>query len=66
MILQPLQKLFYSRKFLLLLFDAVVSILLHFFGAFENVEFLITALQPVFIALIVAISVEDAAEKLNP
>ena len=64
--LSPLAKLLKSRKFLLLLLDTVVSIALwvaasYVPGAEEAVKFLIGALQPVFVALIIAISVEDAA-----
>ena len=64
--LSPLRKLLKSRKFLLLLLDTFVSIGLwvaasYFPGAQEAVKFLIGALQPVFVALIIAISVEDAA-----
>lgn len=63
--MNAIKALFQSRKFLLLLADTVVSILLYFFSGVENIEFLIGAMQPVFIALIIAISVEDAAKKLN-
>lgn len=66
MVLQPFLKLLYSRKFLLMVLDTVVSIVLHFFADVPNVEFLIGAIQPVFVALIVAIAVEDAAEKSAP
>ena len=62
-ILGPLKKLLFSRKFLLLVLDATVSILLFYFGKFEGVEFLIATLQPVFVFIIVAIAIEDAAEK---
>ena len=54
-----------SRKFWLMILDLVVSIGL-FFGAkylapviFEDVKYLIGALQPVFVFLIVAIAYED-------
>lgn len=63
MIIQPLSKLLWSRKFWLMILDVVVSICLHFFADVPNVEFLIGALQPVFVAIIVGIAVEDAAEK---
>ena len=62
-ILGPLKKLLFSRKFMLLVVDTVVSVLLFYFGAFEGVEFLIGALQPVFVFIIMAIAIEDAAEK---
>ena len=60
-----------SRKFLLLVLDVVVSLALYFVGkyagagAFEDVKLVITSVQPVFIAIIVAIAVEDGAAKLN-
>ena len=64
--LSPLKKLLRSRKFLLLILDTVVSIALwvaatYMPGAEDAVKFLIGALQPVFVAIIIAISVEDAA-----
>ena len=65
-ILGPLKKLLFSRKFMLLVVDTVVSILLFYFGTFEGVEFLIGALQPVFVFIILAIAIEDAAEKSAP
>ena len=62
-ILGPLKKLLFSRKFLLLVLDATISILLFYFAKFEGVEFLIGILQPVFVFIIMAIAIEDAAEK---
>lgn len=64
--LSPLGKLLQSRKFLLLVLDTIVSVLMFFTAAYfpaseESVKFLIGALQPVFVAIIVAISIEDAA-----
>lgn len=50
-----------SRRFWLLMLDSVVSIVLHFFAG-GDVTFLIGALQPVFIALIVAYTVDDTVE----
>jgi hypothetical protein len=47
-----------SRRFWLLILDSVVSVLLHLFAGGE-VTFLIGALQPVFIALIIAYTVDD-------
>lgn len=57
----PLQ----SRRFLTLLLDVIVSIVLwavaHFAaGSVEDVKFLIVTLQPIFIFLIGAYSFEDA------
>jgi hypothetical protein len=51
---------------LLLILDTVVSIVLwvaasYVPGSEDAVKFLIGALQPVFVAIIIAISVEDAA-----
>lgn len=63
MLIKPLNDLLWSRKFMLLVFDTIISILLYFFADVPNVEFLIGALQPVFVALIYSIAVEDAAEK---
>lgn len=66
----PMKGLLKSRKFLLLVLDTVVSSVLFFVGRFvpevtEEVDFLIKSLQPVFVAIIIAISVEDGAMKLN-
>lgn len=64
--LSPLAKLLKSRKFLLLILDTVVSIVLwvagsYFPGAEEAVKFFIVTLQPVFITVIAAIAWEDVA-----
>ena len=65
----PLGKLLYSRKFLLLVLDTIISAALYFVGkysgemVFADVKFIIAALQPVMIMLIAAIAWEDAAEK---
>lgn len=56
-----------SRKFLLLVLDTVVSLVLLSLAQFaapqatETVKQYILVIQPVFVAIIVAISVEDAA-----
>jgi len=62
-------RLIQSRKFLLALLDVVLQMIL-FFGTkyaaptvFEDIQFLIVTLQPVFVAIIVAIAYEDAAFK---
>lgn len=47
-----------SRRFWLLIMDSVVSITLHYIAG-GDVTFLIGALQPVFIALIIAYTVDD-------
>jgi hypothetical protein len=51
-------KIFSSRRFWLLVLDSVISIVLHFYAG-GDVTFLIGALQPVFIALIIAYTVDD-------
>ena len=58
----PVARLFRSRKFLLLLLDTIISLVLHFAGG-QDVEFVIGALQPVFAFIIAAIAYEDAAAK---
>jgi len=67
--LNPVSGLLRSRKFLLLCLDTIISLILFFVGKYatpnlaEDVNFIIAAYQPVFVAIIVAISVEDAAAK---
>jgi len=61
-IVGPLVKLLYSRKFLVLVLDSIISIVLHYFGG-PDAQFLIGILQPVVLMLIYAIAKEDAAEK---
>ena len=67
--MSPAKSLLKSRKFLLLLLDTIVSIVVfvatHYLApaAQEPVLFILGALQPVFVAIIVAISIEDAALK---
>lgn len=70
--MSPTRSLLRSRKFLVLLLDTVVSIVLYF-GArylapevFEEMKFLIGAMQPVFVALIAAIAWEDNNQRNNP
>ena len=63
--MNPFVSLFKSRKFLLLLLDIAVSCTLYFLSGLPNVEFLIGALQPVFVAIIYSIALEDAASKGN-
>ena len=63
------RRLFASRKFWLLILDTVVSLATFFFGKYaspataQDLLFLVAALQPVFVSIIVGIAVEDAAEK---
>ena len=61
----PFSLLLKSRKFWLMVLDAVVSLLLLFFADFPNIEAVIGIMQPVFVAVIVGIAVEDAALKVN-
>ena len=63
--MNPIISLFKSRKFLLLLLDTAVSCALYFLSGLPNVEFLIGALQHVFVAIIYSIAYEDAAAKGN-
>jgi hypothetical protein len=63
-ILHPLRSLLYSRKFLVLMLDTIVSIILHYVGG-SDTEFLIASIQPVAMMIIYAISAEDVAEKKN-
>ena len=68
-VLGPFVKLLYSRKFLLLLLDVLICAILYFVGKyagnslFADTKFLIGILQPVIIAIILAIAHEDAAAK---
>ena len=65
----PFVRLLYSRKFLLLLSDVLISAIVYFVGkyagnsVFADVKFLIGILQPVVIAIIMAIAWEDSAVK---
>jgi hypothetical protein len=64
---EAFQMLLHSRKFLLLLMDCVVSLILYFVskygGAYlEDVKFVILALQPVFWIVIAAIAKDNATE----
>jgi len=67
--MNPIQGLLRSRKFLLLILDTAISLVLFFVtkyaapGLAEDVKFVIAAYQPVFVAIIMAISIEDAALK---
>ena len=68
--MDPLKALFSSRKFWLLLLDGVISLILLGIAQLapnfqEIAEQIIAILQPVFVAVIVGIFVEDAAAKLN-
>jgi hypothetical protein len=64
---EALKALFRSRKFLILLLDAVISLLLYFSAKYagpsgaEDIRVVIGVLQLPVTAIIVAISVEDSA-----
>ena len=61
--------IFKSRKFWLMIADVVVSLSTYFISKYVNPEaakdvlFVISILQPVVIAVIIGIAVEDAATK---
>ncbi len=63
--MNPLQALLKSRKFLVLLLDTTVSLVLYFSakylaaGAVEDIKTVILTLQPVVLVLIGAIAYED-------
>jgi len=64
--LSPFKKLLGSRKFLLLVLDTVVSIVLFVAATYapgqeEMIKFMVVALQPVVIAVILGIAWEDAS-----
>lgn len=67
--MNPAKGLFRSRKFWLLILDTVISLALYFTGKYlapavaNDINFLIGAIQPVFVAVIAGIFVEDAAAK---
>jgi len=66
--MNPFQMLLKSRKFLLLVLDTVISLILWGVGLWlpqytEQINQLILILQPVFVSVIGGIAVEDAAEK---
>lgn len=67
-----MSSLLHSRKFWLMILDLVISLISYFVGKYvtpdaaKDILYVIGLLQPVFVALIVGIAVEDAAEKGNP
>lgn len=69
--LNAIQALFRSRKFLILLWDVCSSTVLYFIVKYAapdlaaDVTFIIEKLQLVYAAIIGAIAVEDAAYKLG-
>jgi hypothetical protein len=48
-----------SRRFLTLLLDTIVSVFLHFYAG-DDVNFLIAAIQPIFVFLIISYTVEGS------
>ncbi len=64
-----LERLFRSRKFLTMVLDLVVSLVIYFVTKYlapavaEDVLFVVAGIQPVVLAVIVMWGVEDAAEK---
>ncbi len=69
--MNPWSALLKSRKFWIMCLDLVVSFVLFFAGKylapaiFEDVKFVVAALQPVFLSVIVAIAYEDKANVEN-
>ena len=67
--MNPITMLTQSRKFWLLVLDVGLSLLLYFVGKYaaptmaEDINFVIAAIQPVFVAVITGIFIEDAALK---
>ena len=62
--MNPWKALFGSRKFILLVLDVVISLILYFVSKYlpnaeADVKFVILALQPVVISIILAIAYED-------
>jgi uncharacterized membrane protein HdeD (DUF308 family) len=60
----PFAALLHSRKFWLLILDTVISLSLYFVTKYEpqaldDVKFVILALQPVFVTIILAIAWND-------
>jgi uncharacterized membrane protein HdeD (DUF308 family) len=66
----PFKSLLHSRKFWLLILDTVISLVLYFVSKYaavaaEDVKFAVLALQPVFVAVILAVAWEDSALNKN-
>ena len=64
----PVKTLLQSRKFLLLVLDVVVSLVLYFSAKYaapsvvEDIKTVIALMQPVWVAVIVSITVQNVAE----
>lgn len=69
--MNPFVGLLRSRKFWLLILDLVITLVLYFTGKYaggsvaEDTKMVIGAIQPLFIAVIVGVTVEDAAAKAS-
>jgi len=66
--MNPFASLLNSRKFWLLVLDTVIGLITYFVGKYyaiaaEDVATLIALMQPVFVAVITGIAIEDAAAK---
>jgi len=63
----PIKRLFYSRKFMVLLLDVIISTILYFVGKYsvssiaDDIGFLIGSYQPVILMMIYTIAQEDVA-----
>ena len=63
----PMKRLLYSRKFMVLLLDVIVSTILYFVGKYsvsgiaDDIGFLIASYQPVALWMIHSIAQEDIA-----
>lgn len=71
MVINPFTSLLYSRKFLIMVLDVLISLVLFFVTKYaepslvEDIKFVIAALQPVVLVLIASIAHEDAAASLH-
>lgn len=68
--MNPFRALLQSRKFWLMVADAVIALLTYFVGKYvpaaaDDLKFLTVTLQPVIIAVIVGIAVEDVGYKIG-
>lgn len=68
----PMKRLFYSRKFMVLLLDVIISTILYFVGKYsvsgiaDDIGFLIGSYQPVVLMMIYTIAKEDVAAISSP
>lgn len=54
----PFDRLLRSRRFWMLVLDTVVSVALRFLAG-DDAQFLVAALQPIFIVIVVSFTIED-------